>query len=256
MPHDAVQDFYRDYPRMVSSPFGGVDGIQADLLLSVLKQLGFALPGKRVLDIGCGRGFTREVVLAEGGHWVGLDFVISRTGISLVCGDAQRLPFPDATFDILFCIDAFEHFSNPLTAAREFCRVLRPGGEVFLSVPNYANIAGIVKRLVEGVGWQRRDTWAPFGRWQPQEREQFVTSRMIRRVFCGAGFAAFHRIGYAREVGLGLFPWLDHPSMPEAVRLRLQRLFRSAGRPLAAVWPSSSLHLFWRIGKAPAPPSR
>lgn len=244
---DTIRAFYEQNPRMVSSPFGGIDGIQQDLFRDVLERLGIALEGKRVLDVGCGRGFAGEVVRAAGGQYAGLDFVVSRAAPGLVQGDAHRLPFPNAAFDLVFCVDAFEHFPAPAGVTAEFRRVLRPGGAVFLSAPNYANIAGLVKRRLERTGAYRPDTWAPFGRWQPQEFEQCLTPRFVRNVFRAGGFTRFRAIGYGREVYLGLLPWLDHPRTPERIRLRAQPLLIRIGGPIAWFWPSSSLHLFWRI---------
>lgn len=246
---DPIRAFYTENPRMVSSPFGGVDGVHEDLFRKVFQHLRIDLRGRSILDVGCGRGFASTVVEAAGGQYTGLDFVISRGGFRLAQGDAARLPFPDAHFDGLFCIDASEHFPDPAGVAREFYRVLKPGGFYFLSAPNYANVAGLVKRWCEATGHYARDTWAPFGRWQPQELEQPLTPGFIRRTYRAAGFTGFRAIGHPPEVLLGLFPWVDHPAMPDRIRFRLQKLGRWLGPPVAAAWPSSSLHLFWRIDK-------
>ncbi len=45
-------------------------------------------------------------------------------------GDATRLPFPDAQFDVVVCRFAFHHLDDPGLAAREMARVCRPGGLV------------------------------------------------------------------------------------------------------------------------------
>ena len=244
---NSVAEFYEKNPRMVSSPFGGVDGVNRELLLDVFARLGIELGGKMVLDVGCGRAYTGEVVEELGGDYTGADFVVSRTGVRLAQADATALPFPDASFDAVFCIDAFEHIPNPDVAASEFRRVLKPGGFFYLSAPNYGNIAGIVKMIYEGLGIYEKHTWAPFGRWQPQEWETPLTGPMIKGLFRGAGFQVIHRIGHDVEVGLGLFPWVDHPKMPEAIQFRLQRFFRLIGGPVVKVWPGSSLHSFYKM---------
>ncbi len=247
-----VQAFYEDNPRMVSSPFGGIDGISADRLRAVLDDAGVPLEGARVLDVGCGRGYAREVVAAAGGHYCGADFVVSRGGFPLAQADAAHLPFADAAFDVVFCIDASEHFPDPDAAAREFFRVLRPGGGFFLSAPNYGNVAGMVKWWMERFGGYEANSWAPFGRWQPQELEQPLTPAFVRRAYRRAGFIEGHCAGYAPETLLGLLPWCDHPAAPDAIRFRLQRIFARIGPALVGAWPGSSLHLFWRFDKPAA----
>jgi SAM-dependent methyltransferase len=246
---DTIRAFYKDNPRMVSSPFGGVDGIHDDLLIDVLGRLEIAFSGTKVLDVGCGRGFVGDVLGAVGADYTGLDFVVSRGGFRLAQGDAACLPFDNDTFDLVTCIDASEHFPQPEAAAAEFYRVLKPGGVFFLSAPNYGNVAGVVKKVYEGLGWYERNSWAPFGRWQAQEHELPLTPAFIRRLYGGAGFEEIRGIGYETEVGLGLFPWVDHPRMPEAIQFRLQRLFKWAGPTIASACPAASLHIFWRMNK-------
>jgi hypothetical protein len=49
-----IRAYYENNPLMVSSPFGGVDGINEPLLEQVLDRLGIQLEGKRILDAGVG----------------------------------------------------------------------------------------------------------------------------------------------------------------------------------------------------------
>jgi ubiquinone/menaquinone biosynthesis C-methylase UbiE len=180
---------------------------------------------------------------------VGVDLVASRGGFRLALSEAVRLPFRDAAFDALLCIDVFEHVPDGAGAAREFARVLRPEGVVFLSVPNYSNVAGIVKWFCETFGQYAKHTWAPFRNWQRQELELPMTAGRVRRAFRKAGFRQFRCIGHGPEVGGGLFPWMEHAKMHEAIRFRLQRWFAGVGAPVARVWPGASLHGFWRIDR-------
>jgi len=245
--NDPVRAYYECNPLMVSSPFGGVDGVNRDLLLDVWRRLGIDVAGRKVLDVGCGRGYVGEVVEEQGGAYTGVDFVATRTGFRLALADAARLPFADAGFDAVFCIDAFEHFPDPDAAACEFRRMLRPGGFVFLSAPNYGNVAGIVKWWCERSGRYRKDTWAPFRQWQPQELERPLTVTGLRTIFKKSGFAHPAWIGHPAEIGLGLFPWIAHPKMPEAVMYRLQRVFATMGNGVVRFWPGASLHTFWKV---------
>jgi ubiquinone/menaquinone biosynthesis C-methylase UbiE len=53
------------------------------------------------------------------------------------CCPAERLPFPDNTFDLISCHTVIEHVENVETALNEMMRVLKPGGALHLEAPNY-----------------------------------------------------------------------------------------------------------------------
>ncbi len=91
--------------------------------------------GSRVLDVGAGEAphaslfaHTRYHTLDLGVGDVSWDY--SRIG---VVGDAHQLPFRDAAFDAVANIQVLEHLKDPGGAIREFARVLKPGGKLFLS---------------------------------------------------------------------------------------------------------------------------
>ncbi|HOJ33057.1 MAG TPA: class I SAM-dependent methyltransferase [Candidatus Hydrogenedentes bacterium] len=244
---ERIQRYYTSHPRMVSSPFGGVDQLQTALFLSTLRDLGISLENRAVLDIGCGRGFACELVQESRSRYVGIDLVASRVAFPFVLGSAENLPFSDGAFDLLFCIDAFEHFPYPEHAVSEFRRVLRRGGSVFLSVPNYTNVAGLLKWWCEKSGTYKPYTWAPFGRWQPQEYESPLTLWRVQKLFSSGGFSVGARKMYSKEIGVGLFPWVDHPNMPESVRYFLQKFFAAAEPLFSNLISWMSMHAFWRF---------
>jgi arsenite methyltransferase len=105
-------------------------------------------PRTRVLDVAAGRG-TSALTLATrfGCEVIGLDYSwrnieaakrdasergLSKT-VTFYCGDAERLPFADGSFDAIVCECALCAFPNKQSAAAEFVRVLRSGGRVGLS---------------------------------------------------------------------------------------------------------------------------
>lgn len=69
---------------------------------------------------------------AMGYEYIGLDF--APTAAADVRGDAQRLPFANASFDLVIAASSFEHFPDPFAAARETARVLTPDGCVVVSL--------------------------------------------------------------------------------------------------------------------------
>lgn len=82
--------------------------------------------GKQVVDIGCGHGRNRSVVESVGGTWTGVEPF--EGGQHTVIGDAENLPFADATFDVAVMHAVLEHIPDVGKAISEVSRVLRPGG--------------------------------------------------------------------------------------------------------------------------------
>lgn len=108
-------------------------------------------PARRLLDAGAGERleFTRRLA-PDTRLAVGLDrfrfTVPGREGrVRAVLGDLSRLPFADRQFGAIISRSVFEHLEDPRRVAREFFRVLEPGGSVVILTPNrwdYVSIAG------------------------------------------------------------------------------------------------------------------
>jgi SAM-dependent methyltransferase len=54
--------------------------------------------------------------------------------INYVC-DISSIPLPDACLDVILCTEVFEHVVDPMAVLKEFSRLIKPGGRVFLSAP-------------------------------------------------------------------------------------------------------------------------
>jgi SAM-dependent methyltransferase len=96
-----------------------------------------ATPPARILEIGTGEG---EVAGRVAEHYpdallAALDLPDHELSAN-VWGDAGRLPFPDATFDLVLAVEVLEHLPDPGTALDELARVARPGATAILSVPS------------------------------------------------------------------------------------------------------------------------
>jgi len=107
-------------------------------------------PEDRVLDIGCGTGFATEGLLNEVETVYGLDqsahqlekayAKFGRDGpVKFHRGDAERLPFRDDTFDVVWSSGSIEYWPNPVDALRECRRVGKPGAKVLIVGPDYPN---------------------------------------------------------------------------------------------------------------------
>lgn len=106
----------------------------------VRRELRDLTPG-RALDVGCGMGGNTAVLRDLGWAVTGLDYAPASLdaaharGLSLVQGDAARLPFADESVDLVLSTDAWEHVEDDEAVAAESFRVLRPGGTLFVAVP-------------------------------------------------------------------------------------------------------------------------
>jgi SAM-dependent methyltransferase len=109
-----------------------------------------ALPGDtRVLDAGCGEGVLVEE-FATRLRIEGIDANYSSARVR--SGSLTALPFEEASFDRALCLDVLEHltFEEQPRALAELHRVLRPGGELLVSVPNLAHLQSRLHFLLRG----------------------------------------------------------------------------------------------------------
>ena len=118
-------------------------GTMADLesLLGKAPRLG------RVLDIGCGQGFAFPLIDKHfrPDFLLGIDIdpkLVKRgrsfaehcsCNVEIRVGDATELDLPDASMDTVFCHQSFHHLAEQEAAAREFFRVLVPGGRLLFT---------------------------------------------------------------------------------------------------------------------------
>ncbi len=100
--------------------------------------------GDRVVDIGCGRGAMGACLASLGARAYGLDISHGAALASNKLGcyaaalqaNAERLPWADRSFDAAALMGTLEHFFDPVQALCEVVRVLKPGAQVCLLVPN------------------------------------------------------------------------------------------------------------------------
>jgi SAM-dependent methyltransferase len=116
----------------------------------------FVLPlldrGLEVLDVGCGPGTITQGIAEhvlpgrvtaidrdpiQIAHAARLAEGREQTNLRFIAANVYELPFPAATFDLVFSHALFEHLSNPRHALAEIRRVLRPGGLVALCSPDW-----------------------------------------------------------------------------------------------------------------------
>ena len=120
-------------------------------------------PEWTALDLATGAGHTALALAPHVRRIIGFDLTremleqavalaheAGGPGLALCQGDAHRLPFPSAAFDLLTCRRGAHHFADLPRALGEMRRVLRPGGRLVIddrSVPEAAEAAELMNRL-------------------------------------------------------------------------------------------------------------
>jgi SAM-dependent methyltransferase len=167
--------------------------------------------GSRVLEIGVGSGYLLSELSARAEcRCVGIDVIDSAARASLetarraggsfafVQGTGFRLPFHDATFDVVTSLGVIEHYAKTesIHLLHEHARVCRAGGRVIVSVPNRLDFTHSLLRAWQG----RAYAYYPERSYTPWE-----LSRELRRVGlepqAADGYAPLwalrqHRLGY------------------------------------------------------------
>ena len=111
---------------------------------------------KKVLEVGVGLGADHEQFARGGSVLYGIDlteralahtrrrFSLAGLRSTLLVADAEELPFPDASFDLVYSWGVLHHSPNPQRAVDEIYRVLRPGGELKVMIYHKYSIVGFM----------------------------------------------------------------------------------------------------------------
>jgi ubiquinone/menaquinone biosynthesis C-methylase UbiE len=145
--------------------------VETEIGAFLLREAGFE-NGSSLLDIGCSTGGLLVAAKSRFGALVGVDVALRwlmigavrlrEAGVraDLVCANAEALPFPEASFDTITCIDTLEHLRDTPTAMREAHRVASSGANVLWTTNNRYALLPEPHVHLWGVGWIPR-------RWQP-----------------------------------------------------------------------------------------
>ena len=174
-------------------------------------------PGARGLDVACGPGFLTLALARRCGEVVGFDATdaflalaraeAARLGLAHVRfeqGDAEALPFADASFDRVTCRAAFHHFPRPERVLAEMARVTAPSGRLLVADllgsedPAQARLHDAVERLTD-----------------PTHARALPKSELLRCI-AGAGLRPVHV--FESKLDYDLEEWIAHGAPPERAR--------------------------------------
>lgn len=165
-----IKDAYSKRKIKVNPPYSQYFSQQREREIkeAIRKSWTTSLINKRILDVGCGNGailsyFLNDGVLPE--NLYGIDLLPERIGeakriypgISFICGNAERLPYPDEFFDIITQSTVFTSIMDTRmkkAIAAEMVRVLKLDGTIIwhdyrFDNPFNPNVKGIGKREIE-----------------------------------------------------------------------------------------------------------
>jgi ubiquinone/menaquinone biosynthesis C-methylase UbiE len=108
--------------------------------------------GELILDVGCGRAIDGARLWAKGARVIGLEpsrvmlvrarqyLTANNARVALTQGIGEDLPFKPHSFDKVMCKGALDHFVSPKKTMEETARVLKPDGEMIISIANFNSL--------------------------------------------------------------------------------------------------------------------
>jgi SAM-dependent methyltransferase len=204
--HEETREFWLNRP-FSERPPNGVTLARFGLLVSAIRMR----PDTRILDFGCGTGWTSIMLARMGADVVGMDIAPEALAIAREAARRDLQSTPDArlrfevfggraiaagdeSFDAVVVFDAFHHFPNPRTLLSEFARVLVPHGSFGFAEP--------------GIGHAQAES-------SHAERERGVLEQDV-------DIEQLYRSG--RQAGFGGLEMLVSPLGPDTLMLPMSRL--------------------------------
>lgn len=158
---DQLQELYKTSPNEVRSHSFDAERARTYFHRYVEFVSDIAPKDGKILDVGCGSGWSSSL-LAEKGFFVsGVDLdanafePVETENCRFHAGSVMELPFPDNSFDIVTSYQMLEHVPDPELGLQEMLRVLKPGGKFCLIGPNCISIGVSLKTIFLYV-WKNR----------------------------------------------------------------------------------------------------
>src|SRR5260221_5648744 len=235
---DKGKDFAFCEPNADSDEYDVFTPSANERLVAAFVHLSNLPRGARVADLGCGSGVFTELLRRQGYQSVGLDIspklvALGRhkfPGLELIEGDAENLPFENASLDGVLLSGLVHHFPDPRRLPIEVNPLLKPAGRVVAFDPNRMN----------PFMWLYRYRASPFySSVGVTENERPVLAREVAAVFDRAGFTvsshylsglAYRYVASRRaQLALPLYNFIDRALFGLPVMERLRPFVLTAG---------------------------
>jgi len=154
--YDAPGDIWWDETRPLNALRTAINPGRMDYVRRVLQQHGWSAEGRTALDVGCGGGIMAEEVAALGFRVTGVDPSESSLAtarrhaaaggldITYARAPGESLPYPDESFDLVYCCDVLEHVEDVDRVVAEAARVLKPAGIYLYDTINRTAVSRLV----------------------------------------------------------------------------------------------------------------
>lgn len=137
----------------------------------------------KILDVGCGNGHFLSVAKKRGWDVYGTEFpqdaveVCRNKGITMFQGELDTKSFEQESFDVVVSIEVIEHINNPRVELDKFFALLRKGGLVYITTPNFNSL----------IRYRLKEKYSVIN--YPGHLS-YYTPKTLRKVFKIAGFSA------------------------------------------------------------------
>lgn len=168
-------------------------------------------PGGRVLDVGCGIGRIPALMRERGLQAMGLEpyehacqIAREHYGVEAVNAFLRDADLPEGSFDAVTMFDVLEHVHDPLGDLRRVHSLLRPGGALFVKVPNIASL----QAELCGKWWYCLDIPRHLLHFSPRSLRQALKAAGFARVNCAAVPDSVGALVFETTVVYRLRDWL------------------------------------------------
>ena len=139
----------KDFSQVPGREFSHVSKVTGYMRIAMDVVLNSGKSGLNILDMPAGNGIFAEN-LRKHGHIVTCGDINSERPDFTFVNMELSLPFEDASFDAVICLEGIEHVISPPHLISEICRVLKPDGFVIMSLPNVQSLFSRLKFLFTG----------------------------------------------------------------------------------------------------------